>query len=249
MGNKKDWYENDEFWELAEPLMFDEQRWAATPAEIDQVLSFLSVKSGAKILDLGCGLGRHSLELARRGFFVTGIDKTTAYLEKARKQAKAEGLAIDFVEDDIRNFCRPNSFDGAISMFTTFGYFKDPADDLQVLVNVFRSLKKGGKLVMELRGKEEFARVFRERIWSEKDGTILLEERKIKRNWSWLESRWIIIKGQTRKEFLVSHRLFSASELQALLRKSGFNIIRVCGDLSGSKYDHMARRLIVVSEK
>ncbi|MFX0097757.1 MAG: class I SAM-dependent methyltransferase, partial [Candidatus Hodarchaeota archaeon] len=232
-----------------EPLMFDQQRWAATPAEIDQVLSFLNAKSGAKILDLGCGVGRHSLELARRGFLVTGVDKNATYLEKARKQAKAEELAIDFVENDIRDFCRPNTFDGAISMFTTFGYFRNPEDDLRVLVNIFRSLKKGGRLVMELRGKEEFARVFRERVWSERNGIILLEERKIKRNWSWLETRWIIIKGQTQKEFLVSHRLFSASELQALLKKSGFNIIRVYGDLSGSKYDHMAKRLVVVSEK
>ena len=102
---------------------------------------------------------------------------------------------------------------------------------------------------MELRGKEELARVFRERVWSERNGIILLEERMIKRNWSWLESRWIVIKGQTRKEFLISHRLFSASELKELLKKSGFNLISIYGDLSGSKYDHMAKRLIVVAEK
>lgn len=249
MSKERDWYEDDEFWEWAEPVMFDEQRWAATPTEIDQVLDLLKVRPRAAILDLGCGVGRHSLELARRGFRVTGVDRTATYLEKARKQAKAENLIIDFVEEDIRSFCRPHAFDGAISMFTTFGYFKDPAEDVQVLVNIVRSLKKGGTLVLETRGKEEFARVFREKGWYERDGIIILEERKIKRNWSWLESRWIIIKGKNKKEFIVSHRLYSASELLAALERSGFGTVRIHGDLSGSAYDHMARRLVAVAEK
>ncbi|MFX1486905.1 MAG: class I SAM-dependent methyltransferase [Promethearchaeota archaeon] len=249
MSREREWYEDDEFWEWAEPIMFDEQRWAATPTETDQVLSFMKVRPGAAILDLGCGVGRHSLELARRSFRVTGVDRTAAYLEKARKQAKSEDLIVDFVEDDIRSFCRPDAFDGAISMFTTFGYFKNPSDDIQVLVNIFRSLKKGGVLVLETRGKEELARVFRERGWYERDGIIILEERKVKRNWSWLESRWIIIKGENRKDFLVSHRLYSASELLAALERSGFSMVRIYGDLSGSAYDHMAKRLVAVAEK
>jgi 2-polyprenyl-3-methyl-5-hydroxy-6-metoxy-1,4-benzoquinol methylase len=67
------WHENDDLWEMIAPFIFGENRWAVAPDESEAIISWLEVKPGAKILDLGCGPGRHSLELARRGFEVTGI--------------------------------------------------------------------------------------------------------------------------------------------------------------------------------
>src|SRR5204863_7756432 len=135
--------------------------------EVDQLTKLLDLDSPAKVLDLCCGLGRHSLELARRGFDVTGVDRTGVYLRRAQKQADSEGLKIEFVQEDMRQFCRPEAFDLTLNLFTSFGYFESPAEDRRVLVNVHKSLQPGGRLVMDMMGKEIIARVFRERDWRE----------------------------------------------------------------------------------
>jgi hypothetical protein len=98
-------------------------------------------------------------------------------------------------------------------------------------------------------GKEVIARIFRERDWHEVNGTIVLEERKVCRNWSWMENRWIMIKDGKMEEYKISHRLYSAAELTALLNDCGFNAIDVYGDLTGAPYDHTAKRLVLVAHK
>ena len=77
------WHEDDTFWETWGPVMFSRQRWEGTPVEVDSIISLLNAQSGMQVLDLGCGPGRHSLELARRGIHVTGVDRTGKYLEQA----------------------------------------------------------------------------------------------------------------------------------------------------------------------
>jgi SAM-dependent methyltransferase len=245
----KTWHESDDFWEATAPIMFGNQRWEAAPVEVDQVVRLLGVSPGATILDLCCGPGRHSLEFARRGFSVTGVDRTAVYIERAQEQAAAEGLAVEFVQEDMRRFCRPQAFDAAVSLFTSFGYFEDPAENRQVLANIRDSLRDEGSLILEMMGKEVLARIFRERDWSEQDGILFLEERKVSKDWSWMENRWILLRGQERREFEVSHWLYSATELSAMLKECGFSSVDVYGDLEGAPYDHRARRLVVVAHR
>jgi 2-polyprenyl-3-methyl-5-hydroxy-6-metoxy-1,4-benzoquinol methylase len=84
------WYEDDAFWRTFGPSMFTAERVSQTPAEVDAIASLLDLKPRVKLLDLGCGPGRHSLEFARRGFTVTGVDRTDDYLEVARQRAQSE---------------------------------------------------------------------------------------------------------------------------------------------------------------
>ena len=100
------------------------------------------------MLDLCCGVGRHSLELVRRGFRVTGVDRTQAYLDLVAAAAKREALDLELVRQDMREFHRDESYDGVINLFTSFGYFEDPRDDQRVVDNVYASLRSGGVLVM-----------------------------------------------------------------------------------------------------
>jgi hypothetical protein len=116
-------------------------------------------------------------------------------------------------------------------------------------VNVYRSLKSGGVFILDTMGKEVLARVFREKDWGEENGVIHVEERKVSNNWGWMENRWIIFKGDKRIESKVTHRLYSATELVSLFAECGFRQIDTYGDLSGSAYDHMARRLAMVAHK
>lgn len=213
------------------------------------IVSLLKIDPGASILDLCCGPGRHSLELSRCDFSLTGVDRTKSYLEKARKQAETEGLKVEFIQEDMRSFCKSNTFDVVINLFTSFGYFEDIKDDKKVITNLYRSLKDKGIFLIDTMGKEVLARVFCERNWQEVDNNIVLEERKICKNWSWIDNRWILIKDGKKEEYKISHRIYSAVELTALLNECDFNSIDAYRDLTGKPYDHMAKRLILVAHK
>jgi SAM-dependent methyltransferase len=221
----KVWHEQDNFWVKWAPILFHKQRWEKTQEEVTNIISLLKIDPGASVLDLCCGPGRHSLELARHGFSVTGVDRTQNYLETARKQVKTDGLKVEFIQEDMRSFCKPNAFDVAINLFTSFGYFEDIKDDKKVITNVYRSLRNKGVFLIDIMGKEVLARVFCERNWHEVDNNTVLEECKI------------------------SLRLYSAVELTALLNECGFNRIDVYRDLTGEPYDHAAKRLILVAHK
>ena len=245
----KPWHDDDSFWETAGPVLFTESRWANAPQEVEAMVSLLGLSKGARVLDLCCGVGRHSLEFAGRGFEVTGVDRTATYLGEARTRAADEGLEVEFIQDDMRTFVRPQAFDAAINYFTSFGYFESEAEERQVLSNVYRSLKSGGVLLMEMMSKEILARIFRERDWREEDGMMILEDRKLAPDWSSLDNRWIIIKEGVRREVTLTVRQYSAAELSRSLVEGGFFRVDVYGDLTGAPYDQAATRLVVVAHK
>jgi SAM-dependent methyltransferase len=249
MSGEIPWHEDDTFWKETLPVLFPESRMGQAKEEVEQLLALAGIPSGAAVLDLCCGVGRHSLELARRGFRVTGVDRTQEYLDLAASAAGREALCLELVREDMRKFRRQASFDAVINLFTSFGYFKDPRDDQAVVDNVYASLRSGGMLVMQLMSKEVLARIFRARDWQEQDGLLVLEERKVRQSWSWVESRWTVISDRRRVNLDLSHRLYSASELTVLLRDRGFGEVVACGGLDGSPYDENANRLVVVACK
>jgi SAM-dependent methyltransferase len=241
------WHDDDSFWVSFAPFMFHGERLSGTAAEIDLLLQLVDLAPGTAVLDLGCGPGRHSLELARRGFRVTGVDRTAYFLQLARDRAQNEGLDVEFIQADMRQFKRAESFDLAINLFTTFGYFEEAADNMQVLHNVYSSLRPGAVFVMELSSKEVLARTFRERDWQELDGVILLEERRVIENWRRLRNQWTLISGNERQQYEFTHWCYSAVELQQMLEQAGFEPVRFFDGLGGGPYDQNARRLTAVA--
>jgi SAM-dependent methyltransferase len=249
MKNQNSWYNQDRFWELFEPILFNQQRQSGAKVEVEKVVNLLKIQQNDRILDLCCGTGRHSLELARRGFSVIGVDRTASYIEKAKQKAENENLQAEFVVSDMREYCQPNNFNIVINLFGSFGYFEDLADDQRVVDNVYASLYSGGKFLIETTGKEILAREFQERDWWEEDDTLVLAERKLYQSWSRIQTRWIVIKGDQRVEHTVSVRSYSASELSGLLSSCGFVNVQVYGDLEARNYDHEAKRLVVIGTK
>ncbi|UCF97902.1 MAG: class I SAM-dependent methyltransferase [Spirochaetaceae bacterium] len=249
MGGEKPWHEDETFWKETLPILFPESRIQEGEKEAEQVLDLAGIHPGAAVLDLCCGVGRHSLALARRGLRVTGVDRTQIYLDRAATAAKRENLSLELVCEDMRRFRREEGFDAVLNLFTSFGYFEDPEDDQRVADNIYASLWPGGVLVMQLMSKEVLARTFRPRDWYEQDGLLVLEERKVKQSWSWIESRWTLISAGRRVDLDLSHRLYSASELATLLRDRGFTQVVPYGDLDASPYDEKAKRLVVVARK
>jgi SAM-dependent methyltransferase len=234
-------------WEDFAPIIFDQNRWAEAGPEVDAAVALAGAAPGAAVLDLACGPGRHSLELARRGFTVTGVDLTAAFVETAGKLAEQQGLSAEFVCEDMLQFRREDSFDAAFVFSTSFGYFEDPADDVAVLRNVRASLHHGGVLLMELLGKEVVARTLRGPTWHEENGVLLLTDQQVRDDWTWVDHRFAFLGGEGRADFVLTHRLYSAGELKTALREAGFEDVRCFGDLTGSPYAADATRLVAVA--
>jgi SAM-dependent methyltransferase len=134
-------------------------------------------------------------------------------------------------------------------MFTAFGYFKDPAEDRRVVDNLYASLVPGGRLLIELLGREILARKFAPRDWHETGDVLILSDRKIEADWTWIHVREIFIRGTERWDTVMEHRLYAASDLIRLLRDAGFADTRAFGSLAGTPYDQNASRLVVVATK
>lgn len=247
-----DWCDDDSLWSAIEPFLFTAERCGeAAQREVDQAAALLGIAPGARVLDLCCGPGRHSLELARRGFAVTGVDRTAAYLDRAARLAADESLSLELVRSDARSFVRPDAFDGAINLYTSFGYFETEVDELAVLANIHASLKPGAAFVIELNGKESLVRRFQPRTWyPNADGTaFLLEEREVRNGWGYIDNCWRVLDASGCREFRFSIRVYSGCELQSLLRRAGFARVSLFGSLAGTRYDHEAERLVAVARK
>ena len=154
-----EWFENEDLWRDLYPYLFPPERFEAAGEEVTALLE-LAGFSGKRVLDLCCGPGRHSVELARRGYEVTGVDRSPYLLERAQDRTAEMGVEVEWVLDDMRSFRRPAAFGLAINLYTSFGYTSSEAHDMRVLRNVRESLQPGGSLVMELMGKEILASIF-----------------------------------------------------------------------------------------
>ena len=237
------------FWRELYPFMFPEKRFADTPAAIGQALA-LTTPPGKDALDLCCGPGRCAVALAQRGFAVTGVDKTPFLLAKARARARAAKVTVEWVRQDMRDFVRPGAFDLALSMFTSFGYFDNQAEDVAVLRKLHTSLRPGGVLLLELAGKEWLAKVFLATS-SEilPDGTMLVQRREIFDDWTRIRNEWILIRGGQARSFKFHHTLYSGRELKDRLLLAGFASVKLYGSLAGEEYGPAAKRLIAVARK
>lgn len=250
MGKYESWHENDEFWEHFGPVMFSSHRRMAASSEIDDLLALMCLKESATVLDLACGPGRHALELAQRGFRVTGVDRTESYVREAKNEAIKNDLDVEFVLADMREFVRVNAFDAVINLYTSFGYFRDPEEDRLVVKNVNESLRPGGFFVIETHGNEEILRSFHERDLSElDDGSFFLEERTLGSDNRSVLTVWTLLRENERYSGNFAVRYYAACDLADLLRSCGFSEINTYGNLRGIDYDDSARSLVVVARK
>jgi SAM-dependent methyltransferase len=242
-----EWFEDEEFWTAYAPIMFDEARWAEVPAVVDAIEALVRPAPGSAVLDACCGPGRHSLEFASRGYDVTGIDITDAYLEAARESAIGLGNAR-FLHADIRELRMPASFDLAINLYTSFGYFSDPAADMTALRRLREALKEGGALVLETTGKETAARDFTPGESFERGGWNVRTEFAVVGSWEGLRNRWILSRDGATVDRAFVIRLYSGTELRAALLDAGFSEAHIFGGLDGSPYDEAAKSLVAVAK-
>ena len=220
-----------------------------TEEQVTGVRELLGLFSGAEVLDLACGHGRHAIPLAQAGYRMTGLDLSEAFLESARRSARDAGVEIDLHRGDMREIPWTERFDAVINIFTSFGFFAEDRENQRVLEGVFRALKPGGKFLIDVSNRDRLMRIWRDRAWEEVNGVPLWRERdfdpvsgRVTETIRWLED------GQTRDRTFRVHS-YSATELTRLLAEAGLNPIAYYGDFQLAPFSKDTGRLIVLSEK
>lgn len=201
-----------------------------TAAEVDQLETILGVGSGAALLDVGCGFGRHSIEFARRGHTVTGIDSSEAMIDAAR--TADESGTVRFLVRSAVDFVPDQRFDGAICMFTTLGQIETGLDDNRALLGQVRaSLRPGARLVVEVPQREATvtALVGSEVFGGGDDRTEIT--RSFDPDTGCITESFSVTTAGTEHRFDLRYRLFSSAELAALLAAAGFVDVRMAADL------------------
>jgi SAM-dependent methyltransferase len=207
-----------------------------TRSEVDFAVERLGLEPGARVLDLACGRGRHSVELARRGFRVTGVDLSPRSLELAREAAREAGVELDLVRADMREIEYEAEFDGALNLFTAIGYFEDEEDDRLVVARVASALVPGGAFLLDTINLLWLARGFRPREWQAfEDGTALLEERDYDPLTGRIAGVWTFVRPDGRRtELRHSLRVYTPVELARMFRVAGLAVEGAWGGFDGS---------------
>jgi len=242
-----DWFDGyfEEEWLDEIALNIPEER---TRKEVDFVLERLELEQGARVLDVACGHGRHSLELARRGFRVTGVDLSPRSIELAREAAASEGLDATFVERDARELDFYAEFDASINLFTSvLGYFDEEADNRRVVEAVARALRPGGSFLVDTINLLSLARGFQELHWQEfESGTLMVEHRAFDFERGRSRSDWMFVSREgSRKTIRHSLRVYAPHELIAMFEAADLDVLGRWGNFDGDEISFDAWRLIL----
>ncbi len=246
-GEDEEWFENESFWEDFYPVLFPDELFEQAQEEMEKILDLIDHPVHS-VLDLCCGPGRFAGLFAREGYQVTGVDKSPYLLDIAKREYSDTGN-IEWVISDMREFVRQESYDLILNLYTSFGYFKDPTEDLLVLKNMAQSLRSGGSFVIEVMGKEVLAKDFEEITASKTEDGLFIQTHEILENWNRIISEWTLIRGENVRTFAFEHSLYGASDLIRLCEMAGFTEIQAFGDFDGSPYDHNATLLIITGKK
>jgi D-alanine-D-alanine ligase len=228
-----------------------------TNKEVDVFCGILNMAPTDKILDLCCGQGRVSLELARRGFNnVEGVDRSHYLIQKGKAQAKKETLSIKFREGDARKLrYAADTFDVVMILGNSFGYFETVEDDMRVVKEIFRVLKPWGKVLIDVTDGEYLRKKFQPRSWEWIDKKFFVcRERSLSLDKQRLISREVVThveKGVVADQFY-AERLYTKKSISELLEKAGFHDVTVHGQISSDSTRNqdlgmMERRIIVTS--
>ena len=239
-------YFDHAFLQLHEPL-FDPAR---SRVEVASMIELLALPVGARVLDLPCGWGRHTLLFAEGGYDAFGADLSLPLLEHAAGDASAAGYARRFAAADVRSLpFRDASFDAVLNVFTSLGLFLDDEQDVLALREARRVLRPGGRLLLESMHRDEVICAYAERDrWTLPDGTEIRMRRRFDpvSGVSHERMRWRTLSGET-GEKRHALRLRTATEIDALLTRAGFGERTWYGDWEGGPLRRDSANLIVVA--
>lgn len=215
--------------------------------EVKAMIDWLELPQGASVLDLCCGMGRHSLALSDFGYRVTGVDLSEVLLEAARQHDTAN--RVTWLQGDMRQVPHSGPFDAVVNLFTSFGYFKDDGENGKVLREIARLVKPGGRFMIDfLNAAYVESKLIPQSVRKEGSCTIK-ETRKIEDGFV---RKHIVIRepGQPERQYTEQVKLYSLEWFESQLTEAGLRINRVYGGYGGQPYDPFrSPRLILTGTK
>lgn len=238
----KDWFSNKYYLELYKHRD-DKEAYDL----INLIQRNVNLVNGGKVLDVCCGSGRHSIEFAKRGFDVTGFDLSDYLVGQANKhkeKLKERNLKLKFQIKDMRNFNYKSSFDTAINIFSSFGYFEKDSENFKVFRNVHSSLNKNGFFVFDFLNEAYLKDKLVKKDYMTLEGKRILQERKI-------ENGFVIKEIKIGKRIFTERiRLYTCSDIKNELKILGFDVKKVFGDYYGNKFiKNKSKRFIIIAQK
>jgi SAM-dependent methyltransferase len=223
----------------------------ATASEAAFLEKALRLASGSRVLDVPCGHGRHALELARRGYRVSGVDLSADLLGAARSASAREGLPVEWVPGDMRNLPQAwsGTFDGAYCAGNAFGYFDD-AGNQAFLAAVARALRPGGRFVLESGWvAESLLPQFRDRLDMKAGGIRFQAENRYDPVSGYVENVFTASRGGETTSRPARHRLYTCRQLLEMLASAGFEAFELFGSPAGEPFALGSPRLLAVATR
>lgn len=218
----------------------------AAREEVNEIISLMKMTPKSKVLDLCCGNGRHSRQLAERGFQVTGIDLSQVLLDDAEKK-EVNGL-IRYYQHDVRNLPFEEEFDYILNLFTSFGYFEEEDENRKVFESIFQALKKNGRFLVDFLnpGYVKSTLVpYSERTVGD---ILIIEKRKIEGKKVCKDIE--VHEGNDIRTYQEQVNLFEYAEMKTMLTSAGLDITNVYGSFDQRSYSSSnSPRMIIIGKK
>ena len=230
--------------------LYEEADTRLAEKEVQQVVTLLHPPDQASILDLCCGYGRHSMQLAQGGFQVTGVDISEKQIQHAREAARKAHAQLDFHVADARKLNFQGAFDLVLNMFVSFGFFDEENENKEMLQGVFRALKPGGKLLLDFWNREKEIRDFKPIACEKIKDVIILKEWRFdalagRLHWK----NTVIFPDGKRESWNNCIRAYTVAELKALVEEVGLKFEAVFGSLAGEEYTIDSPAAIIIAAR
>lgn len=237
------WFDSDAY-----TLVYAHRDQTDAEQALNLVESTLHPAPEARVLDVGCGRGRHAIQLAQRGYRVTGIDLSEPSVQEARQSAAAHDVPAIFDVRDMRDPVCEACFEGVVNLFTTFGYFDDDAENQRALQAMRTALVPGGWLVQDFLNAPQVR------------ASLVPEDEQTRNGVHIRQERWIA-DGRIHKRITLtpedgeaetyreSVRLFTRADLEAMYRAVGLRPTHAFGHYDGRPHTEESPRLILMAER
>ena len=243
----KPWYE-DWFADERYLALYLHRNNEEASCALDLIEKATGIEKDSAILDLACGAGRHSINFAKRGYRnITGVDLSPTLIREAKKNAEAEGVEINFQEQDMRRF--DGSYDLIMNLFTSFGYFERDEENEEVILRVGKCLKSNGYFILDFLNADVIRKdisPYNEKIIPSGERVELF--RTILNNR--IDKKILIHSDDVTAEFHESVRLFELQDFERMFEKAGMALKEKFGDYYGKPFEAgSSPRLILVGKK
>lgn len=241
------WYEESFGEDYLRVYNYRDEQGAAH--EVHEMISWLKLDPGAQVFDLCCGMGRHSLSLAEKGYEVTGMDLSDVLLDEAKKEDGAE--KIRWVQGDMRELpFEDEAFDAVVNLFTSFGYFKEDSEHVRVLKEIRRVLRPGGRFIIDFMNPPHVERHLKPYTEREEDGLKIEERRTIEEGF--VKKHITIIpekENEEHREYDERVKLYTRDRFTDMLAEAGLQIDEVRGSYDEKRFESDSPRMIFVGKR